>query len=239
MKLLRKIAIIFFDVIDLYYHQRKILKFIRKSNINLKYFFDVGSHMGTYSDLILKNFEDSKVFMFEPQINIFKKIKIKYKYYKNVKIYNCAISDKSTQKKIYINKHDLTSGLSPLNLKSNKYLQFKAKLFGTTTSRMILKEPKIKTKKLITIIELNKIKKIDLLKIDTEGHEFEVLKGIERAIKNIRYILIEFHNDKIYLSYNPKKIHNHLIKNNFVLKNIYKFPFTGWEDRFYFNTKFK
>ena len=239
MKLLRKIAIIFFDVIDLYYHQRKILKFIRKSNINLKYFFDVGSHMGTYSDLILKNFEDSKVFMFEPQINIFKKNKIKYKYYKNVKIYNCAISDKSTQKKIYINKHDLTSGLSPLNLKSNKYLQLKAKLFGTTTSRMILKEPKIKTKKLFTIIKLNKIKKIDLLKIDTEGHEFEVLKGIERAIKNIRYILIEFHNDKIYLSYNPKKIHNHLIKNNFVLKNIYKFPFTGWEDRFYFNTKFK
>jgi len=239
MKLLRKIAIIFFDVIDLYYHQRKILKFIRKSNINLKYFFDVGSHMGTYSDLILKNFEDSKVFMFEPQINIFKKIKIKYKYYKNVKIYNCAISDKSTQKKIYINKHDLTSGLSPLNPKSNKYLQLKAKLFGTTTSRMILKKPKIKTKKLFTIIKLNKIKKIDLLKIDTEGHEFEVLKGIERAIKNIRYILIEFHNDKIYLSYNPKKIHNHLIKNNFVLQNIYKFPFTGWEDRFYFNTKFK
>ena len=104
---------------------------------------------------------------------------------------------------------------------------------------MILKEPKIKTKKLFTIIKLNKIKKIDLLKVDTEGHEYEVLKGIERAIKNIRYILIEFHNDKIYLSYNPKKIHNHLIKNNFVLKNIYKFPFTGWEDRFYFNTKFK
>ena len=239
MKLLRKIAIIFFDVIDLYYHQRKILKFIRKSNINLKYFFDVGSHMGTYSDLILKNFEDSKVFMFEPQINIFKKIKIKYKYYKNVKIYNCAISDKSTQKKIYINKHDLTSGLSPLNPKSNKYLQLKAKLFGATASRMILKEPKIKTKKLFTIIKLNKIKKIDLLKIDTEGHEFEVLKGIERAIKNIRYILIEFHNDKIYLSYNPKKIHNYLIKNNFVLKETYKFPFTTWEDRFYFNKKFK
>ena len=239
MKLLRKIAIIFFDIIDLYYHQRKILKFIKKSNINLKYFFDVGSHMGTYSDLILKNFEDSKVFMFEPQINIFKKIKIKYKYYKNVKIYNCAISDKSAQKKMYINRHDLTSGLSLLNLKSNKYLQLKAKLFGTTTSRMILKEQKIKTKKLFTIIKLNKIKKIDLLKIDTEGHEFEVLKGIERAIKNIRYILIEFHNDKIYLSYNPKKIHNHLIKNNFVLKNVYKFPFTGWEDRFYFNTKSK
>ena len=48
MMLLRKIAIIFFDIIDKYYHQKRIIKFIRKNNINLKYFFDIGSHMGTY-----------------------------------------------------------------------------------------------------------------------------------------------------------------------------------------------
>ena len=177
--------------------------------------------------------------MFEPQTNIFKKIKTKYKNKKNIKIYNCAISDRSTQKRIYINEHGLTSGLSRLDLKNNKYLQLKAKLFGRTASGMILKKPKVKTKKLFTIIKSQNINKIDLVKIDTEGHEFEVLKGIGKKIKNIKYILIEFHNDKIYLSYSPKKIHNYLIKNNFELENIYKFPFTAWEDRFYFNTKFK
>ena len=239
MILLRKIAIVFFDIIDLYYHQKKILKFIKKNIINLKYFLDIGAYMGTYSDLILKNFENCKILMFEPQKNIFKKIKIKYEHKKNIKIYNYAISDKSTFKDININQHDLTSSLSTLDVENNKYLQLKARLFGTTGPGMILKKIKVKTKKLNEIIKSNKIKKIDLVKIDTEGHEFEVLKGIERSIKNIRYILVEFHNDKIYLSYNPKKIHNHLIKNNFVLKNIYKFPFTGWEDRFYFNTKFK
>ena len=74
-----------------------------------------------------------------------------------------------------------------------------------------------------------------MLKIDTEGHELQVLKGIESQIKNVKYILIEFHNDKIFLEYNPKKIHNYLIKNNFVLKASFKFPFTTWEDRFYKN----
>ena len=54
MKILRKIAIIFFDIIDLYYHQKKILKFIRNNNINLKYFLDIGAHKGTYTDLIVK-----------------------------------------------------------------------------------------------------------------------------------------------------------------------------------------
>ena len=104
---------------------------------------------------------------------------------------------------------------------------------------MILKKTKVKTKKLSEIIKLNNTKKIDLAKIDTEGHEYEVLKGIQGSIKKIRFILIEFRSDKIYLSYNSKKIHNYLTKNNFELKKTYKFPFTTWEDRFYFNKKFK
>ena len=239
MKLLKIIAVIFFDIIDLYYHQKRIIKFIRKNNIRINFFFDIGSHMGTYSDLIIKNFRKCKVLMFEPQIIIFKKIKIKYKNKKNIKIYNCAISNKSTLKTIYINRHDLTSGLSIFNKKSSNYIKLKAKLFGTTSSGMILKKTKVKTKKLSEIMRLNNTKKIDLAKIDTEGHEHEVLKGIQGNIKKIRYILIEFRSDKIYLSYNPKKIHNYLIKNDFVLENTYKFPFTTWEDRFYFNKRFK
>ena len=238
MKLLKNIAIVLFDFIDLYYHQKKILKFIRKNNINLKYFLDVGSHMGTYSDLMLKDFKNCKVLMFEPQTNIFKKIRLKYKNKKNIKIYNYAISDKSGLKKIYINRHDLTSTLSTFVAK-NKYLHLKAKLFSTTLPGMTLKKVKVKTKKLNEIIKSHNIKIIDLIKIDTEGHELEVLKGIQRSIKNIRCVLIEFHISKIYLSYDPKKIHNYLIKNNFVLKDTYKFPFTTWEDRFYFNKKFK
>ena len=238
MKLLKNIAIVLFDFIDLYYHQKKILKFIRKNNINLKYFLDVGSHMGTYSDLMLKDFKNCKVLMFEPQANIFKKIRLKYKNKKNIKIYNCAASDRSALKKIYINQHDLTSTLSMFVAK-NKYLHLKAKLFGTTLPGMTLKKVKVKTKKLNEIIKSHNIKIIDLIKIDTEGHELEVLKGMQRSIKNIRYVLIEFHTSKIYLSYSPKKIHNYLIKNNFVLKDTYKFPFTTWEDRFYFNKKFK
>ena len=91
---------------------------------------------------------------------------------------------------MYINEHGLTSGLARLDLKNNKYLHLKAKLFGTTTSGMILKKPKVKTKKLFTIIKSHNIKKIDLVKIDTEGHEFEVLKGMGRNIKNIKSILL-------------------------------------------------
>lgn len=38
----------------------------------------------------------------------------------------------------------------------------------------------------------NKIKSIDLLKIDTEGYDFEVIKGCRKMIENIKYIQFEF-----------------------------------------------
>ena len=239
MKLLKYLAIIFFDIIDKYYHQKKIINFIKRNNLNLNFFLDIGSHLGTYSDLILKDFSNCKVYMFEPQIRVFKKIKIKYKNRKNIKIYNCAISDKNSFEKIHINKHDLTSSISIINIKNNTYYKLKSKLFGSTSSGMIIEKLKVKTSTLNKILKLNKIKKVDLAKIDTEGHEYEVLKGLQSSIKKINYILIEFRNDKIYQFYNAKKIHSYLIKNNFILKETYKFPFTTWEDRFYCNNRFK
>ena len=53
----------------------------------------------------------------------------------------------------------------------------------------------------------NKIKKIDLLKIDTEGFEFDVLSGLEEEIKKIKFIFFEHHYDDMY-----KKNYIHIYK---------------------------
>ena len=41
-------------------------------------------------------------------------------------------------------------------------------------------------------------------------------------MKKIKVFLIEFRNDNVYKNYNPTKIHNNLIKNNFYLAKILK-----------------
>ena len=45
-----------------------------------------------------------------------------------------------------------------------------------------------------------KIKKIDFIKIDTEGHELEVLKGAEKTIKKFKpnFIQLEFNWHQLY-----------------------------------------
>ena len=232
MKLLELIAIIFFNLLDKHIHQKKILKYLKEKKIPIEIWLDVGSHKGTYTDMILKNFNLQKAFLFEPQKKIFNYIKKKYKQKKYIYNYNVAVSNVTKDQKIFINKHDLTSSLTKANEK-NLYLKIKAKLFGGNIKDMITDEYMVKTIKLSNFLRIKKIKSIDLLKIDTEGNELKVLKGLGKKIIIIKAILIEFHNNKIYKNYNSKLIHKYLLKNNFILKKKFHFPFTEWEDRIY------
>ena len=232
MFVLKFIAIIFFDIIDKFIHQKRIINFLKKINIKISTLIDVGSHKGLYTDLFLRNFNIKMVYMFEPQKKFYKLIKKKYKNRNKIQIFNNAISDRNTEKKIYINKHDLTSSLTKSN-KNNFYLNMKAKLFGGNLDNMITASYNVKTVRLSDIIKKKKIKSIDLIKIDTEGHELNVIKGLAKEISKIKVILIEFHTNDIYINYNSNKIHKYLIKKDFVLKKTIKFPFTKWEDRIY------
>lgn len=236
MVLLKQTAIIFFNLIDKFIHQKKILKYLKKENIHINTWLDVGSHRGLYTDLIVDNFKIKKGYLFEPQKKIFRFIRKKYKNCKNIYSYNCAISNINKKQKIYINKHDLTSSLTQINEK-NLYLKIKAKLFGGKLKDMITNQYLVNTITLSNFLNQKKIKQIDLIKVDTEGHELNVLKGLQGKIKFVKNILIEFHNNKIYINYSSQKIHRYLKKNNFVLKKRFKFPFTEWEDRIYINKK--
>ena len=237
MRILRTLAIILFDLIDIYIHQKKILKVLKKNLENIKVLIDVGAYKGTYTDLIINNFNTKKVLMFEPHSSTYSFLKKKYKNKNNFLIFNKAVSNKKSTLMFNFNKHDLTSSLSKLDV-NNNYLKIKAKLFGTTSAGMIIKKKKLKTTTLLSTLNNKKIKFIDLLKIDTEGHELQVLEGMRNKISKVKGILIEFHNDEIYVSYEPKKIHSFLLSNNFKLIKKIKFPFTTWEDRFYINKKF-
>ena len=176
--------------------------------------------------------------MFEPQKKIYKYLKKKYKEDNRIKIFNNAVSNIEKIQKIYINKHDLTSSLNQID-KKNIYLNLKARLFGGNIHDMISDIYKIRSIKLSNLIKNKKIKCIDLLKIDTEGHELQVIQGLGQYIKNVKYILVEFHNSNIYLNYSSIKVHNYLKKSHFDLQKTFKFPFTTWEDRVYLNKKYQ
>ncbi len=94
--------------------------------------------------------------------------------------------------------------------------------FLSNKKDLLEKKQKIPVINLSKIIHENNISIIDILKIDTEGFEFNILKGIKEIdLKKIRYIYFEHHYDlMIKKGYSFSDINKLLIKNNF--KKIFK-----------------
>ena len=129
-----------------------------------------------------------------------------------------------------------TSTFSKINLNS-KHFKIKSFILANKSAGFYKNEiTKINT--LNYFIKKYKIKNIDLLKIDTEGHEFEVLLGLENNFKKVKVILIEHNYTDYYLNYNLNKIKSHLVNNSFKKIKDFKFPFMNYTDAIYVNTKF-
>jgi hypothetical protein len=71
----------------------------------------------------------------------------------------------------------------------------------------------------VTLDEISKsikLKKIDLIKIDAEGSEYEILKGSEYTLKLTKYLIIEVSTDL-------KQISDFLEERGFVILKLAKF----------------
>ena len=159
MKFLRKLLLIFFDLIDELYHQKKIEKFIRKNNFKLNTFIDVGAFRGKYTDLILKMEKNCKIIMLEPQSKYFNFLKNKFANNNKIEVLRMAVSNKKTSLNLKVNKHEITSTFSKFN-ETNRYLNLKAILFSSKLENMTKSEEKIETLSLDDIFKEKNIQNI-------------------------------------------------------------------------------
>jgi len=107
--------------------------------------------------------------------------------------------------------------LSSLNTISKNHTIFIKKAFGMKN----LIKKKVKTNTLKNILNKTKIKRIDFMNIDIEGHEYEVLKTINFNFFDIRVICVEIVNYDYYSSkikINKDKIFKLLKKKGYKLK---------------------
>ena len=227
----KKLFYFFYDLVDNLIHQKRIVKFI--GNKNIRIVLDIGAHKGEFLNHIKKIKSIRKVYSLEPQKNIFNEL-LKEIDNKKFFAYNIAISNNNGKQKMQINDFSMTSTLSKLNEKS-KYYKIKNLIIGNKKKKFEF----IKTEKLDFFTKKRKLKNIDLLKIDTEGHELNVVKSGLKTLKNTKYILVEFRQNDLYLNYSSSLLHKMITKNNFELVKNFKFPMFSMEDRLYKNILIK
>ena len=218
----------FYDLVDNLIHQERIVKFI--DNKNVKIVVDIGAHKGEFLKHIKKIKSIRKVYSLEPQKKVYGEL-LKEIDNKKFFAYNIAISNRNGKQKMQINDFSMTSTLSKVN-ENSIYYKIKNLIIGTKKKKF----ENIKTEKLDFFTKKRKLNKIDLLKVDTEGHELNVVKSGLKTLKKTKYLLIEFRQNDLYLNYSSQALHKIVLKNNFKLIKKFKFPLFSMEDRLYKNS---
>jgi FkbM family methyltransferase len=230
-----------FKIIDFLYQKRKY-SFLKKTiNKNMDVLIDVGAHHGDTINEFLKIFSIKKIYAFEPSKRNFDKLREKTKKIKKIFLLEIDINQVGLgQKNDVLILNEITDGVSntfnSLNLNS-KYFK-KKKTITTLFGIKKFIDNKVSTKiiPLKDFMVQKKINNVDLIKIDTEGFEYNILLGLEDYIKKIKFILFEHHYDNMLIkNYKFRDIHKLLKDNGF--KKIFKtkMPFRKSFDYIYEN----
>lgn len=165
---------------------------------------DIGANVGVFS-MYAASKTKNKVLCFEPLPKLFRFLRenVKNNTFKNVFPFNYAVSKLSGIQKMYISGSGISGGNTLLDFKKYPSRRF------TNVRSITLGE----------ILDNNKLTRVDFLKMDCEGSEYDILVSSQEHLRKFNKISMEYHN----LSFNDKgireKISNECIKllekNNF------------------------
>ena len=194
-----KLIIIILNFLD-HFQQKKIIKLINSKFSKPIVVFDIGAHYGETIKLFLNKLKIQKIYSFEPSPYNFRVLKKNISKYQpnKVEIFNFGLGKKISKKYINQTVESSSSTINKIN-KDSKYLKRKLKILNIKDKDTFYHKLPIEVSTLDTFIEKKNIQNIDLLKIDTEGYEFNVLKGLQNYSHKIKLIYFEHHYDDMII----------------------------------------
>lgn len=177
----------FTNIFEIDFKGIKLINF--KKNITI---FDIGASDGIASKFFLKNLSVKKIYCFEPDKTYVKILKTLNINKLTIKPYGIGIKDFVSD--IYMPRYRFLNrnyDLTTYSFFDKNYLNKQIDLDFKFKKNLSM------IKKKIYIKRINKINtKIDLIKIDTNGYEYQVLKGLKKIITNHKpAIILETNQD--------------------------------------------
>ena len=186
----------------------ELLELIKADGCAIKTIFDVGANIGTWTLLAKSFFPDAEVHAFEPLNKHIQQFETNTKKLQNVELYSYCLGNENTFSTINISSFSDSSSI--MNATPLEFQQFGIKK---------IKEEQIEIKRLDDLIDNKVLPVPDIIKLDVQGFELEVLKGIRKYINHINYLIVEvsfkeyYYDQPLFLD-----IANYLSGNKF---NIY------------------
>ena len=173
---------------------------------------DVGSNYGQFIDLFLAKFQVYNIIGVEPDKLLYKELCEKYDEFSDIEFVNHGLGHYAETRIFNIyESRDLNSFLE-----LNTHVEFK--------NIKKIEEQIVQIITLDSLVKQKGIKAIDLLKVDTQGFDYEVLKGTENAFAQriVKNSVVELNFVNLYYSQNsPSEVISYLGKNGFKPVGIY------------------
>lgn len=134
--------------------------YLEKNLSQCRLALDVGANIGNHTIHFAHYFDE--VLAFEPNIKTYELLKFNTSDYKNVTALNVGLSDSDNQLKAYAHRWNM--GSASLESGPGRDLEYTFNVIRLDDSPIV------------------KGRKIDFIKIDVEGHELEVLKGMSEIL---------------------------------------------------------
>ena len=164
-----------------------ILPYTNKESKSPIVVFDIGCFIGNFSRKIKKKFPDGSFFLFDPNPNL---------EIDDFNLYKLALSN-SVRKRIYYLNNFFPGGGSSLSPNGkNDFLWNLSRKIITLKFWKDYSEHEVDSITLDKFCEENKIKHIDILKIDVDGSELEVLQGGDEILNKVKIALVEVNDTK-------------------------------------------
>jgi FkbM family methyltransferase len=172
-------------------------------------FYDIGANIGIYSLLAKSKFKNLKIYSFEPFLKNFYRLNqnIELNQFDNIHTFPIALSN--SNKVSYFYSKDVRSGASGGQIDAN--IDEHGKEFKIENKQSVL------TFQLDDLINYFKIPFPNYIKIDVDGVEDQIIKGMQSTLKNsaLKGLLIELNHD----SKTSETLEQTMLSLNFTLEN--------------------
>ena len=184
---------------DFAYFIKRLLRTVLKSSVEIDFnainlfpddqdvlFLDVGANQGSITHVLLKKSQNCKIYSFEPNPNVFRKLHSRFTSNNRVRLYNFGLGEKEGTFKLFvpIYRGYEFDGLGSLSSDfDDAWLSEKISFYNQNFLHMR---------------EINcEIRRLDdlnlepfFMKVDVEGCELEVFRGGEKTIKRSQPIIL-------------------------------------------------
>jgi FkbM family methyltransferase len=154
-----------------------------------RFVIDAGANRGAFTDAFLRLHQPERIILVEAIPELAMKLQARYEGNPRISVVSAALSDRNGEAKFEINQWEASSSLLPIDPRNSAWFSRDLRVANSIS---------VVTLTLPELMNRQKLRDVDLLKLDLQGAERLVLSGGAEVLDRVRVIYTEVFFERLY-----------------------------------------